>query len=178
MASTETLDCGHSPDPGRPATILQNDGTTKVVQGWTFVRTDDDRKICHACAAKAAETTILDCGHVESPHSDITRGYGTDSAGKRHCYACCQKADLATMAETGRIAAYLSSDGKSITNWPGLPLMHVTAEWETSAGGFARRTQITRVRATAADGSKWYGRGPGRGMYIRMHRAARPRSGR
>jgi len=113
----------------------------------------------------------LDCGHPESDHDPITSGYGIDHDGKRHCYACCHARELAYMAEHGRIDAYLSCDGRAITMWPGLALARVTAEWETSAGGFARGTQVTRVRATAADGTRWYGRGPGRGMYIRLRRA-------
>ncbi len=114
---------------------------------------------------------LLTCGHPESLHSDITRGYGKDASGDTYCYDCCTSRDLATMADTGRIDAYLSSDGNRITNWPGRVLATVTAEWETSAGGFARRTMITRVTARAADGSMWYGRGPGRGMYIRLRRS-------
>jgi hypothetical protein len=63
---------------------------------------------------------LLDCGHPESPHSDITRGYGTDEQGKRHCYACCAAADRKYMQKTGRIMLYLvkRDDGYHITNWP------------------------------------------------------------
>lgn len=114
---------------------------------------------------------LLDCGHKESPHSDITRGWGTDAEGKRHCYECCHAADLALMRETGHIMGYLSSDEHTVSNWPGLPLMRITQLHYSSAGGFAGRTKIARVRAIDADGAHWYGRGPGTGMYIRMHRA-------
>lgn len=117
-------------------------------------------------------TELLDCGHAESPHSDFTRGYGTDAHGKRHCYECCATQDRDYMNAHGEISAYLSSDGKHITTWPGSVLMRVTREWETSAGGFARNTRITRVWAIV-DGEYWHGRGPGRGMYIRMTRAKR-----
>jgi hypothetical protein len=112
----------------------------------------------------------LDCGHPESTHSSITRGYGTCD-GKRYCYDCCRERDLNYMHTHGKISAYLAGDGKTITTWPGLPLLTVTASWQTSAGGFAGDTTITRVQAIADDGSKWYGRGPGRGMYIRLRRA-------
>lgn len=114
---------------------------------------------------------LLECGHPESAHLSITRGYGTDKDGKRSCYTCCQAGDIKTMQETGRIDAYLSSDSKTITNWPGMPLARVTEAWETSAGGFKRGMNITRVRAIAADGTRWYGSGPGAGMYIRLRRA-------
>lgn len=51
--------------------------------------------------------TLLDCGHPESPHSAITRGYGTDAEGKTHCYTCCANRDKAQMAKDGRITLYL-----------------------------------------------------------------------
>ena len=114
---------------------------------------------------------LLDCGHPESVHSPITSGWGTDADGKRYCYDCCTAKDFAYMAEHGRISAYLSEDGKRVTNWPGRTLMHVTRETASSAGGFATHTTISRVWARAVDGAWWYGRGPGRGMYIRMHRS-------
>ena len=60
---------------------------------------------------------ILDCGHPESPHSDITRGYGIDKHGHKHCYQCCADNDLAEMIKTGRATLYLTD--KEITNWPG-----------------------------------------------------------
>lgn len=115
---------------------------------------------------------ILDCGHTESPHSVITRGYGTDRQGRKHCYACCHARDLAAMQETGKLDAYLSSDGRQITGWPGFaPLLSITREWVTSAGGFAARTPITRVWAVDENGARWHGRGPGRGMYMRLTRS-------
>ena len=113
---------------------------------------------------------LLECRHVESPHSEITRGYGTDKDGKRYCYDCCQARDIAYMQERGRIDAYLSSDGKTVTGWPGYRLAIVRREWKISAGGFASATTITHVWARAADGSWWAGRGPGRGMYMRLSR--------
>lgn len=73
------------------------------------------------------ETELLDCGHPESAHSEFTRGYGTDSQGKRHCYACCAEQDKAHMRQHGKIALYLTTKpdlGGSygdarISNWPG-----------------------------------------------------------
>lgn len=119
-----------------------------------------------------ATIEILECGHVESPHASFTPGWGTDpETKKRYCYACCHKHDLEHMAKDGRINAYLSGDGLTISNWPGAPLAKVTREWVTSAGGFLSGHTITRIQAVAADGSRWYGRGPGRGMYICIRRA-------
>lgn len=114
---------------------------------------------------------LLDCGHVESPHGEYTSGYGYDRAGKRYCYDCCSSRDMRHMEETGEICAYLASDGKTVTGWPGFVLLHVTREWVTSAGGFARHTAITRVWARDRNGNMWHGRGLGRGMYMRLRRS-------
>jgi hypothetical protein len=64
----------------------------------------------------------LDCGHEPSPAS-IGTGYGTDNAGRKHCYACCAEQDKQTMRDNGRIVLYLSRDSGTgeyiVTNWPG-----------------------------------------------------------
>ena len=123
---------------------------------------------------------VLDCGHPETDHAHkaFTPGYGVDRDGRKHCYECCTARDLEHMEATGKLCAYLSSDGKSITNWPGAPLLTVTRETTGSAGGFARHTTITRVWARDRHGAWWHGRGPGRGMYIRMQRSRDNRAGR
>lgn len=59
---------------------------------------------------------ILDCGHPPSEHSNFTTGYGVDSEGRKHCYACCAERDKAEMIKTGRATLYLS--GKEVSNWP------------------------------------------------------------
>lgn len=79
-------------------------------------------------------TELLECGHLESKHSDFTTGYGVDAKGNRYCYACCAENDKAYMREHGEITLYLTHDsyngeGKTIfhgafrdgkvTNWPG-----------------------------------------------------------
>lgn len=60
--------------------------------------------------------TLLDCGHEESEHSDLTTGYGTDNEGKKYCYACCAEQDREQMRKDGDITLYLHN-GK-VTNWP------------------------------------------------------------
>jgi len=75
--------------------------------------------------------TLLDCGHPESEHSSFTRGYGQDSQGKKHCYACCAEQDKQHMREHGKIALYLVQDktgSNRITNWPNslsFPVNHI-----------------------------------------------------
>lgn len=87
-----------------------------------------------------AENIICDCGHPESPHSSITRGYGIDEQGKTFCYACCADNDRKAMRETGRICLYLTGDkirGYKLTNWPGsfiIPLNHVAKGCHNIAG--------------------------------------------
>jgi len=52
---------------------------------------------------------LLFCGHVESAHSAITRGYGIDSDGNKHCYDCCLAIEVAAMRR----------DKNRVTNWIG-----------------------------------------------------------
>lgn len=121
---------------------------------------------------EVAVGAVLDCGHLESPHSESTRGYGRDIHNRTLCLACCEALDRKCMDETGKLSAYLSEDGKTITGWPGWVLLNVVREWKTNAGGFAWQTQVTRVWARDSAGNRWYGRGPGRGMYMRLTRSA------
>lgn len=113
----------------------------------------------------------LDCGHVLSRVDTSMAGYGRDHDGHTHCYTCCHVRDLERMDATGELTGYLSCDGRTVTNWPGGVLAFVTHEWETPAGGFCGRTKITRVWARDTHGRMWHGRGPGRGMYLRLHRS-------
>lgn len=110
-----------------------------------------------------AETLTLDCGHPESPHSDITRGYGTRADGTRHCYDCCQRFDLETIASGEPIVAYVSSDKRSIVNWPGRELMRIRAIWTSKR---ARKTYCTAIDR---QGKQWSGVGPAEsGTYVRL----------
>lgn len=114
---------------------------------------------------------VLECGHPESEHSSITRGYGTMPNGDRHCYACCANTDRADMIATGRATLYLTSrdrkegdkyegpsdpNGKvwEATNWPGSLRFRV---------GHPRkgRHNMARVRYdvwfAGPDGKSWHG---------------------
>lgn len=69
-----------------------------------------------------AEKIMCDCGHLESEHSEVTRGYGTDrTTGKTYCYACCADKDRQIMHDTGRITLYLCGHPGEyrVKNWPG-----------------------------------------------------------
>ena len=67
------------------------------------------------------DSTILDCEHVPSPHSEFTTGYGVDNSGKVICYECCATECKEYMREHGRITLYLvkQDNGYHVTNWPG-----------------------------------------------------------
>jgi len=70
----------------------------------------------------------LECGHEESDHSNITRGYGLDEQGNRHCFECCAKRDAKHMIKDGKTTLYLCDMVRSsrfdtqfsgrVTNWP------------------------------------------------------------
>lgn len=110
---------------------------------------------------------ILECGHPESPHSAITRGYGRDKDGNRFCYDCCHKMDLESMKNDSVFGAYVNSDKTEITNWPGYRLARITASWWRK-NNFALK--LLHVRAVDQFGQEWYGDGPGEGMYIKLRK--------
>jgi len=110
---------------------------------------------------------MCDCGHLESEHSSFTRGYGRDSEGKTMCYACCTAADEKQLADTGKLCAYISRDGKHITNWPGSIIAAITSSHVVNFGYC--RDQVS-FAAITPDGTHLVGRGPGKGMYCRVRR--------
>ena len=109
---------------------------------------------------------LLDCGHAESPHSEITRGYGVDAQGKKHCYDCCTARDVADLRDTSRpFTAYISCDGRSVTNWPGRPLMRIYSH-HTGRAGFGG--EMHYWRAVDVHGQHWHGKNSGTGMCINL----------
>jgi hypothetical protein len=122
--------------------------------------------------ATITDTTILDCGHVPSPHESFSTGYGTGTDGKTYCYACCADRDRADMIETGRATLYLTRDklsparqdtyGRTIhalysyklTNWPGSLTFNVGGAVRHGRHNIAR----TRIDAwfTGPDGKPWH----------------------
>ena len=152
--NTETLDCGHAPDAGLPATV-----NGKTVQGWRFV-IRDGRKICHACDSKR----ILSCGHSPSPHHPATTGTAKLPDGREICLACAddmQRADLLDRSKP--FTAYLSSDCRAVQTWTGGHLMRVvrTSPVRLTRQSWVHGRTITAVRAVDCHGGSWYGRGSG-----------------
>lgn len=115
---------------------------------------------------------LLECGHPESPHSDITRGYGKDADGNRHCYACCAARDVADMVETGTATLYLTKDASGqheITNWPGSLRLHVYhVRTSPYGGGFG--SQRTDAWFTGPDGKAWHAVNRGDNQVARCRR--------
>lgn len=102
---------------------------------------------------------ICDCGHPESPHSDITRGYGTNADGATLCYDCCLEQDKENMRTTGKATLYLvARNGKYfVTNWLGtlsLPVEFVRKSRHNIAG---TRTDVW----FAFENKPWHGYGVG-----------------
>lgn len=118
--------------------------------------------------------TPLDCGHLpEAPthfHSTgvpITTGAATDrETNATMCYDCASKPDIEAVERGEVVHAFTSSDGKSVTTWPGNELMRITYNG-TARTGFYGST-IHYIRAVAPNGREYYGKNGGNGQYITM----------
>ena len=133
-------------------------------------------------------TELLECGHPESPHSDFTRGYGTNDKGERHCYACCAANDRAAMIETGRATLYLVSRPNAapatvgsgmrarapvhwfVMNWPGSLEFNCfpTVRKSSRGGGFG--SQRTDAWFAGPDGYIWHAVNRGDSQIARCRR--------
>ncbi len=115
-----------------------------------------------------ANVTCSDCGSTITPPAACgPTGYAITPDGRKICYSCSNAAERADFAAADRYAAYLSGDGRHVTTWPGGELARVTY-CRSHRGGFGG--EYVTVDATGPDGSRWYGRGGGRGMYLRLRR--------
>ncbi len=124
-----------------------------------------------------AEKIVCDCGHFESPCSDVTRGYGEDASGKTWCLDCCLMRDKAALLTDTRTTHYLSGDGRFLTDWHGRQLGVVVrhgAVHPFSARGDRRRYITVRD----LHGQTWHGTGAA-GMWasLKKSKAARAASG-
>lgn len=109
----------------------------------------------------------LDCGHAPTAtDSKLTNGIASDAEGKTYCYGCASKPDIEAVERGEEVFAYISSDGKEVTTWPGIKLMKVTYNG-TARTGFYGST-IHYIRAVAPNGREYYGKNGGNGMWIKM----------
>lgn len=82
------------------------------------------------------------------------------------CRACCHARDLEQLRDTSKpFFAYVSGDGKSITNWPGAALMRIYSHHE-GRGGFGGRMHYWR--AVDTHGRHWHGKNSDRGACVTM----------
>lgn len=113
---------------------------------------------------------MLDCGDIYvRPTSGIGTGYTRTQDGRVICYAHSDESERADFAKADRFTAYVSSDGNSLTTWPGGYLAEVTS-WTESKTGWAGST-IYAYRFLAPNGARFYGRNGGAGMVITVKRA-------
>ena len=110
----------------------------------------------------------LDCGHAESAHDEkFTNGYATErDTGRKVCYDCAADADRRLLTETGRVFAYVSSDGERLTTWSGIVLGRITRA-ASSRNNFGAR--VVRVWG-CINGHNVYGMGGGSGMCITLRK--------
>lgn len=107
-----------------------------------------------------------DCGQEIAIISDgYTVNCATKSSGEKVCNTCAKNGEIWHAENDDKVFAYLSSDGRKITDWKGNTLATVTANWDI-VNNFAGK--LTCIRATTNNGRKLYGKGPGKGMYIRL----------
>ena len=115
---------------------------------------------CHECGNAGTEY-----GYSAGVHVGDTRDGERIEQSPAVCYVCCHAHDVAQLQDrTKPFVAYVSCDGKSISNWPGANLGAVTAEWRTRSG-FA---DVTCYQVRDVHGGRWYSKGSGRGMCITL----------
>jgi hypothetical protein len=93
-------------------------------------------------------------------------GAARDNDGKTLCYACASKPDIEAVERGESVFAYVSSDGKQITTWPGAVLMKVTYIGTANTGWHG--SSVSYVQAVAPNGTRYYGKNGGSGMAIHM----------
>lgn len=123
----------------------------------------------------------LDCGHIltaamqheHGTHSTgvpLTTGYARTQDGRTLCYADADAAQRADFADAQTFAGYVSAAG-DLTTWTG----GVLATAQRGTHGVSRAgwhgAEVHAWRFTGPDGSSWYGRNGGPGMFITARRA-------
>ena len=108
----------------------------------------------------------LDCGHFPSPHGKHATGTARFN-NEEMCWDCAYKIEKGDAIKHGNIFAYLSEDGKKVTNWPGMVFsdnLHFLCNMTDNFGG--ERTYL-RFRF---NGDVWSGFAMGKGMYLRARK--------
>lgn len=112
----------------------------------------------------------LHCGHPFSESSHITDGSAILPDGRRECYQCshARTLDVIEHAPSKSVfpGGYLSSDGRTITDWPGMELGRVVRR------GARHHWSHDRFYVTVRDvfGGMWHGTAS-EGMYVSLRRS-------
>ena len=126
----------------------------------------------------AAVADVLDCGHPATPDTCGTgaTGYAIEpSTGATMCYPCSDERERELMTRANTFVAYVSTDGRALTTWPGGHLatidpadahQHGQRVYTPSGGMWTRYVW----HATDIDGGRWTGVNGGPGLVIRVHR--------
>ncbi|WIV57897.1 hypothetical protein [Amycolatopsis nalaikhensis] len=126
----------------------------------------------------AAMADVLDCGHPATPDTSGTgaTGYAIDPAtDATRCYPCSDEREREAMTRANTFVAYVSTDGRTLTTWPGGHLatidpadahQHGQRIYTPSGGRWTRYVW----HATDVDGGRWGGVNGGPGLVIRMRR--------
>jgi hypothetical protein len=118
------------------------------------------------------ETTHChDCGAaIAKPDTVGPTGYALDGDGRKICYPCSTRREREYMAGHDRFTGYLSADGKTVQTWPGGIVGRVTYSRQHVGRIGGNSYGYCTVDVTAFDGARWYGRGQGPGMILRLRR--------
>jgi hypothetical protein len=112
-------------------------------------------------------TKNLDCGHEPSPHGTLTTGTG-HFHDYELCWDCMNKLELFYAGQSDTYTAYVDGKAEYVTTWPGGKLARIYSartRWNNFAG------KLLHIKAVEdSTGIEWYGTGPGKGSYIRLHR--------
>lgn len=111
------------------------------------------------------ETTFVcaDCGQKFEIKTSGGTGYAVKPDGKRICYGCADKRQIADLKDRSKpFVAYVSSDGARITTWTGGTLMRITRSnaCRLTRQSFTHdRNSYMSVHAVDVHGGHWSGRG-------------------
>ena len=114
----------------------------------------------------------------------VLPGYGTNDKGEKICYNCCGELDLESLKTADTFLLYLHSKEPyldytsrlrkrgAVTNWPGTLRIDCTYQMRTPQVSplTGTRHQLCNVWFTDPHGGRWYGLGPGPGMYIKVRK--------
>jgi hypothetical protein len=113
-------------------------------------------------------TTFIcaDCGTTVTIKSEgCSFNYASKRSGEKICNPCALKEKIRHIENDEKVFCYMSINGQCLIDWKGNILARVTANWDIK-NNFAGT--ITYIQAITNNGRKLYGKGPGRGMYVRL----------